>query len=62
MWMRKSCLTNQIAFYGGTTGWIDEGRVVGVVHLDFRKAFGTVFHNILMGKLRECRRDMRRVR
>lgn len=56
--MGKSCLTNQSAFYGGTAGWIDEGRVVGVVHLDFRRAFDTLSYDTLTGKLRECRLGM----
>jgi len=26
-----------IAFYNGLTGWVDEGRAVGVVYLDFSR-------------------------
>jgi len=35
------------------TGWVDKGRAVDVLCLDFSKAFDTVFHNILLGKLRK---------
>jgi len=50
----KSCLINLVAFYNGMTGWVDEGRVVDVVYLEFRRAFDTVSHNTLIGKLKKC--------
>jgi len=53
----KSCLTSLIASYDGVTGWVDEGRAVDIVYLDFSKAFDTVSHNILIGKLRKCGLD-----
>jgi len=49
----KSCLTNLIAFYDGVTGWVDEGRAVGVGYLNFSKAF----HNILLDKPRKSGLD-----
>ena len=42
-------MSHLIAFYGGMTGWVDEGRAVDVFYLDFSKAFDTVSHNL--GKL-----------
>ncbi|GAB0185994.1 mitochondrial enolase superfamily member 1 [Grus japonensis] len=44
------------------TNWVDEGRAVDVVYLDFSKAFDTVSHNILTSKLRKCGLDERTVR
>ncbi|GAB0205341.1 mitochondrial enolase superfamily member 1 [Grus japonensis] len=53
----KACLTNLIAFYDGMTGWVDEGRAVDIVYLDFSKPFGSVSHNILTSELRKCGLD-----
>ena len=50
----KSCLTNPTAFSDVITGWVGGGRAVDVVCLDFSKAFDTVFHTILVLKLRKC--------
>ncbi|GAB0204121.1 mitochondrial enolase superfamily member 1 [Grus japonensis] len=41
----------------GMTGWVDEGRAVGVVYLDFSKTFDRSSHNILTSKLRKCGLD-----
>jgi len=36
------------------TGWVDEGKAVDVMYLDFTNAFHSVSHSILVGKLKQC--------
>ena len=47
----RSCLTNLISFYDKVARLASEGQAVDVVYLDFRKAFDTVPHNILVERL-----------
>ena len=51
-----------MAFHGGVTGWVDEGRAVDVAHLDRSKASDTVSHNSPGGQLRPCGLDEGTVR
>lgn len=44
---RKSCLAILINFYNEMASSLDEERTVGVVYLDFNKAFSTISYNIL---------------
>lgn len=56
----KLCIIDPIAFYGGTTSWIDEGRAVDVACHDFSKTLDIVSHDILIcmnwlnGKSQSC--------
>jgi len=47
----RSCLTNLISFCDQVTCIVDEGKVVDITYLVFRKAFDTVPHGILLEKL-----------
>lgn len=42
---------HMIKFYDEMTGFVDEGRALHIAYLVFIKAFGIVFHKILIDKL-----------
>ena len=44
-------MTNLVAFFDVTSGWIAVGRAVDVMYLDFSSAFDIVSHSILVTKL-----------
>lgn len=44
-------MTNLIGFYDEMTGLVDEGREVTVIYCPLSKAFDTVFHKTITGKL-----------
>ena len=53
---RKGVSTESLLLYLTET-WkinIDHGNVVGVIFIDFRKAFETVYHEVLFYKMQAC--------
>ncbi len=50
----RSCLTNLLEFYEAVSDWVDEGKAVDIVYLDFKKAFDKVPHRRLLAKVTAC--------
>lgn len=48
---QADCLTDLLGFCDKVTYLADEESAVGVFYMDFTKAFDTVCHSILLGKL-----------
>ena len=50
----SSCLTNLLEFDEAECDWVDEGKAVDIVYLDFKKAFDEGPHRRLLAKVRAC--------
>ena len=50
----SSCLTNLLEFYEAVSDWVDEGKAVDIVYLDFMKAFDKAPHRRLLAKVGAC--------
>ena len=46
----RSCLTNLLEFYEAVSDWVDEGKAVDIVYVDFKKAFDKVPHRRLLAR------------
>jgi len=49
--MRRSCVTNLLAFLDKVTSYRDDKQSVDIIFLDFAKAFDKVPHSRLMSKI-----------
>jgi hypothetical protein len=49
---KRSCLTNLLEFLEFVTDYIDQGKPIDVIYLDFQKAFDKVPHKRLMLKIK----------
>ena len=45
---------NLLEFHEAVSDWVDEGKAVDIVYLDFKKAFDKVPHWRLLPKVRTC--------
>ena len=49
---KRSCLTNLLEFLEFVTDYIDQGKPIDIIYLDFQKAFDKVPHKRLMLKIK----------
>ncbi len=50
----SSCLTNLLEFNEAVSDWVDDGKAVDRVYLDFKKVFDEVPHRRMLAKVRAC--------
>ena len=48
----SSCLSNLLEFYEPVSDWVDEGKAVDIVCLDFKRVFDKVPHRRLLAIVR----------
>ena len=55
----RSCVTNLLSAFEIWTKWIDDGYVIDIIYLDYKKAFDSVSRVKLIEKLQAMNVDLK---